>query len=98
MNVNGKNRLACTTRLTDLAEPVIIRPLPSLPVIRDLVVDMTQFYKQYEKAQPYLKNDTPAPATSVCSPGRACQAGWFVRMYFVALLHHLMPIILVESR
>lgn len=63
MNVNGKNRLACTTRLTSLTEPVVIRPLPGLPVIRDLVVDMSQFYAQYEKAQPYLQNDEPAPAT-----------------------------------
>lgn len=63
MNVNGKNRLACTTRLTTLTDPVVIRPLPGLPVIRDLVVDMSQFYAQYEKAQPYLQNDTPAPAT-----------------------------------
>lgn len=63
MNVNGKNRLACITRLTDLTEPVVIRPLPSLPVVRDLVVDMTPFYKQFEKAKPYLQNDTPAPAT-----------------------------------
>lgn len=63
MNVNGKNRLACTTRLTSLTEPVVIRPLPGLPVIRDLVVDMSQFYAQYEKAEPYLQNDTPAPAT-----------------------------------
>ena len=63
MNVNGKNRLACTTRLTTLSEPVVIRPLPGLPVIRDLVVDMSQFYAQYEKANPYLQNDEPAPAT-----------------------------------
>lgn len=63
MNVNGKNRLACTTRLTTLSEPVVIRPLPGLPVVRDLVVDMTQFYDQYAKAKPYLQNDTPAPAT-----------------------------------
>jgi succinate dehydrogenase / fumarate reductase iron-sulfur subunit len=63
MNVNGKNRLACTTRLTTLTEPVVIRPLPGLPVIRDLVVDMSQFYAQYEKAKPYLQNDEPAPAT-----------------------------------
>ena len=63
MNVNGKNRLACTTRLSYLTDPVVIRPLPSLPVIRDLVVDMSQFYAQYEKVQPYLQNDTPAPAT-----------------------------------
>lgn len=63
MNINGKNRLACTTRLTSLQEPIVIRPLPGLPVIRDLVVDMTQFYKQYEKAKPFLQNDEPAPAT-----------------------------------
>lgn len=63
MNVNGKNRLACTTRLTTLSEPVVIRPLPGLPVIRDLVVDMTQFYEQYEKGKPYLQNDQPVPAT-----------------------------------
>ncbi len=44
MNINGKNRLACTTHLSSLKEPVVIRPLPGLPVIRDLVVDMTQFY------------------------------------------------------
>lgn len=63
MNVNGKNRLACTTRLTTLTEPVVIRPLPGLPVIRDLIVDMSQFYTQYEKAKPYLQNNQPAPAT-----------------------------------
>ncbi len=63
MNINGKNRLACTTHIASLKTPIVIRPLPGLPVIRDLVVDMTQFYQQYEKAQPYLQNDTPAPAT-----------------------------------
>jgi len=63
MNINGKNRLACTTHLSSLQEPVVLRPLPGLPVIRDLIVDMTQFYQQYEKAKPYLQNDEPAPAT-----------------------------------
>jgi len=63
MNINGKNRLACTTHLSSLKEPVIIRPLPGMPVIRDLVIDMTQFYQQYEKAKPFLQNDDPAPAT-----------------------------------
>ena len=63
VNINGKNRLACTSHLSQLKEPIVIRPLPGLPVIRDLVVDMTQFYKQYEKAQPYLQNSMPAPAT-----------------------------------
>lgn len=62
MNINGKNRLACTTHLSNLQEPIVIRPLPGLPVVRDLVVDMTQFYDQYNKAKPYLQNDQPAPA------------------------------------
>src|ERR1700709_958463 len=47
MNINGKNGLACTTKLTELKEPVELKPLPGLPVIRDLIVDMTQFFKQY---------------------------------------------------
>jgi succinate dehydrogenase / fumarate reductase, iron-sulfur subunit len=64
MNINGKNRLACTTRILSLnTDKIVIRPLPGFPVIRDLVVDMTQFYEQYEKAKPYLQNNTPAPAT-----------------------------------
>jgi len=63
MNINGKNRLACTTHLSSLTEPVVIRPLPGFPVVRDLVVDMTQFYEQYEKGKPYLQNNEPVPAT-----------------------------------
>lgn len=63
MNINGKNSLACTTHLSSLSEPVIIRPLPGLPVIRDLVIDMSQFYTQYENVKPYLQNESPEPAT-----------------------------------
>ena len=47
MNINGKNGLACTTNLNELTEPIVLRPLPGLPVIRDLIVDMTNFFKQY---------------------------------------------------
>ncbi len=61
MNINGKNGLACITALSSLKEPVIVRPLPGFPVVRDLVVDMTQFYKQYEKVQPFLINDDEEP-------------------------------------
>lgn len=62
MNMNGKNGLACTTHISSLQEPIVIRPLPGLPVIRDLVVDMSQFYEQFEKVQPYLQNTNPPPA------------------------------------
>jgi len=62
MSINGKNGLACITSISSLKSPVVIRPLPGLPVIRDLVVDMAQFYKQYEKIKPYLIADTETPA------------------------------------
>jgi succinate dehydrogenase / fumarate reductase iron-sulfur subunit len=61
MNINGKNGLACITRIADLREPVEIRPLPGLPVIRDLIVDMSQFFKQYHSVRPYLVNESPPP-------------------------------------
>ena len=64
LNMNGKNGLACVTPLSETVkgEKLVIRPLPGLPVIRDLVVDMSLFYAQYEKVQPYLQNPSPAPA------------------------------------
>ncbi len=61
VNVNGRNRLACITPLTELKEPVEVRPLPGLPVIRDLVVDMEPFYKQYRSIKPWLVNEAPEP-------------------------------------
>lgn len=64
INMNGKNGLACITPVSTVIKnnKLILRPLPGLPVIRDLVVDMGAFYKQYEKIKPYLQNDEPAPA------------------------------------
>lgn len=63
MNINGTNGLACVTTLSQLkTDTVVIRPLPGFPVVRDLVVDMTQFYQQYERIEPYLQNDTVPPA------------------------------------
>jgi succinate dehydrogenase / fumarate reductase iron-sulfur subunit len=64
MNINGVNGLACITPVSSVVKnnKLALRPLPGLPVIRDLVVDMGAFYKQYEKIKPYLQNDDPAPA------------------------------------
>ncbi|WP_347554597.1 succinate dehydrogenase iron-sulfur subunit [Robbsia sp. KACC 23696] len=61
MNINGKNGLACLTNMNDLPEKIVLRPLPGLPVIRDLIVDMTLFFNQYHSIKPYLINDTPPP-------------------------------------
>jgi succinate dehydrogenase / fumarate reductase iron-sulfur subunit len=65
MCMGGVNGLACITPISEKIGKdgvLVIRPLPGLPIIRDLVVDMSLFYQQYEKVQPYLQNDTPAPA------------------------------------
>ena len=63
MNINGKNGLACLTDMNTfpVGKPIVLRPLPGLPVIRDLVVDMTQFFKQYHSIKPYLVNNDPLP-------------------------------------
>jgi len=61
MNINGKNGLACITKIADLPEHVTLRPLPGLPVVRDLIVDMTQFFKQYHSIKPYLVSHEAPP-------------------------------------
>ncbi len=61
MNINGRNGLACITPLKDLKEPITLRPLPGLPVIRDLVVDLAQFYNQYRAVKPWLTVHDPEP-------------------------------------
>ncbi len=61
MNINGRNGLACITRLKDLAEPITLRPLPGMPVIRDLIVDLTSFYTQYRAVRPWLIDEGPEP-------------------------------------
>jgi succinate dehydrogenase / fumarate reductase iron-sulfur subunit len=63
MNINGVNRLACITPVSSLTPPIVIRPLVNMTVIRDLVVDFTLFFKQYERVQPYLKNENEPPVT-----------------------------------
>ncbi|NNC55846.1 MAG: succinate dehydrogenase iron-sulfur subunit [Pseudomonadales bacterium] len=61
MNMNGKNGLACIKPLSEVVKrnKLVLRPLPGLPVIRDLVIDMSQFYAQYEKVKPYLQAEVP---------------------------------------
>lgn len=61
ININGLNRLACITSLSSLKPPIVIRPLVNMTVIRDLVVDFTLFFKQYERVKPYLQNNSNPP-------------------------------------
>ena len=88
MNINGRNALACVTHVSAVVKnnKLVLRPLPGLPVIRDLVVDMTAFYKQYEKVKPFLQNDDPPPAIERT-----------LRVHPVRVLLHQLPVVLVES-
>ncbi len=61
MNINGRNGLACITPLHSLSQPIVLRPLPGLSVIRDLIVDLTQFFKKYREVKPWLINRDPVP-------------------------------------
>jgi succinate dehydrogenase / fumarate reductase iron-sulfur subunit len=61
MNINGRNGLACITPLRELKQPIEIRPLPGVPVIRDLIVDLSQFYTQYRAVKPWVINHDPEP-------------------------------------
>ncbi|GAB3685767.1 succinate dehydrogenase iron-sulfur subunit [Salinisphaera aquimarina] len=60
-NIDGKNTLACTTRIADTEGDIRIYPLPHMPVVKDLVPDLTHFYAQLESIEPWVKTDTPAP-------------------------------------
>jgi len=61
LNINGVNGLACITPIAGLKQPIHVRPLPSMHVIRDLVVDMDHFFDQYRQIQPWMRTTTPTP-------------------------------------
>ena len=61
LNIDGTNTLACTKGSDEVSGEVAIYPLPHMPVVKDLVPDMTHFYAQYASIEPWLKTDTPAP-------------------------------------
>jgi succinate dehydrogenase / fumarate reductase iron-sulfur subunit len=65
MKINGKNMLACEANLKNFKDPtrITVEPLQSLPIIKDLVVDTTDFFKKYEVVKPYLINKTPPPSS-----------------------------------
>jgi succinate dehydrogenase / fumarate reductase iron-sulfur subunit len=61
MNINGRNGLACIQPLKSLPPTVVLRPLPGFPVVRDLIVDMSQFFAHYHAIRPFLVNEEPPP-------------------------------------
>lgn len=61
MNIDGSNSLACTKGIDEVKHPVHIYPLPSMPVVKDLVPDLSRFYAQHRMIEPWLQTTTPAP-------------------------------------
>ena len=59
MNIDGTNTLACTKGIDEIKADVAIYPLPHMPVIKDLVPDLTQFYAQYASIEPWIRTQTP---------------------------------------
>ena len=95
MNIDGVNGLACQTKLDDLPEKIVIRPLPGMPVIRDLVVDQEQFFEQYRKINPYVVAETEDGATKehIQLPEQRDQLdGLYSVSYVLAVRLHVLPI------
>ena len=61
MNIGGRNTLACTKGWDEIDGDITISPLPHMPVVRDLVPDLTGFYNQYASIEPFLQSDEPDP-------------------------------------
>jgi succinate dehydrogenase / fumarate reductase iron-sulfur subunit len=61
MNINGRNTLACTKDIGDIDGPIKIYPLPHMPVVKDIVPDLTHFYAQYASIKPWIQSTTPPP-------------------------------------
>ena len=61
MNIAGTNTLACTKDTDDYDGDITIYPLPHMPVVKDLVTDLTHFYAQYASIKPWIQSQTPAP-------------------------------------
>lgn len=62
MNINGRNGLACITPIDSLKAPIVLKPFPGMPIVRDLIVDMTTFISHYQKVLPFVINHEPPPS------------------------------------
>ena len=85
MNVNGTNTLACLKPI--VGKEINIYPLPHMRVLKDLIPDMSDFYKQYESIQPWLKNKTTQK--KICNLPKTEKTGWIMNVYSVLVAQHL---------
>ena len=97
MNIDGRNTLACTKAIEDIAGDVKVYPLPHMAVIKDLVTDFSHFFAQYEAIEPWLQTDTPPPEREWRqAPEDRARLNGAVRMHPVRLLLDRVPELLVE--
>jgi succinate dehydrogenase / fumarate reductase, iron-sulfur subunit len=73
MNINGKNGLACMTSVNQLSLPITLRPLTGFRILKDLIVDMGQFYQQYQTIEPYVQAEPPLAGEHLQSPEARAQ-------------------------
>ena len=99
MNIGGRNGLACISAMEVYSGAVAIHPLPHLPVVKDLVPDMTHFYAQHASIKPWMRAITAGggPRTAPVE-GRAREARRALRMHPLRVLLHELPELLVERR
>ena len=99
MNIAGTNTLACTMHADDAKGAIAVYPLPHMPVIKDLVPDMTNFYAQHRSIEPWLKTDSPTPQKEWRqSHEDRAEARRALRVHPVRLLLDRLPVLLVERR
>ena len=100
MNIDGTNTLACTKPIAEIKGDVKVNPLPHLPVVKDIVPDLSHFYAQYATIRPWIRTQstTPPDRERLQSPEDRKKAGRPLRVHSVRLLFHLLPELLVEWR
>ena len=97
MNIDGINTLACIYGMDEIAGDVKIYPLPHMPVVKDLVPDLTHFYAQHASVKPWLETETVTPEKEwKQSIGDRRQARRALRVRDVRLLLDRLPVLLVE--
>ena len=100
MNVDGTNTLACIKPIDEVKGEVRIYPLPHMPVVKDLVPDMADFYAQYASIEPWMKTDTAPPSSTerLQAPEDREKARRSLRVHPLRLLLDELPELLVEQR
>ena len=98
MNIDGTNTLACTKPLKEIKNTVKVYPLPHMPVIKDLIPDLTQFYSQYASIKPWMQTQSSPPPDRerLQSKEDRGKVGWPIRVHSLCVLLHKLSELLVE--